>query len=76
MTARKPYSHPCAVCARPAVERNWYGIGRCCTNPEPFDPLEAEGTGRRHHSLFENQDGIPLSQVEPLHDDHERTMNV
>ena len=72
---RPPYMHPCAVCARPALERNWYGIGRCCTNPEPFDPLEDEGTGRRHHAVFENQDGIALSQVEPIHDD-ERTPNT
>jgi hypothetical protein len=75
VTARKPYPFPCAVCARPALERNWYGIGPCCTTSAPHDPLEDEGTGRRHHSLFENQDGIPWSQVEPLHDDHERTPN-
>lgn len=75
MTARKPYPFPCAVCARPALERNWYGIGPCCTTSAPYDPLEDEGTGRRHHAVFENPDGIPWSQVEPLHDDHERTPN-
>lgn len=75
MTDRKPYPFPCAVCTRPAVNRNWYGIGPCCTTVEPFDPLEDEGTGRSHHAIFENQDGIPWSQVEPLHDDHERTPN-
>jgi hypothetical protein len=75
VTARKPYPFPCAVCARPALERNWYGIGPCCTTSAPYDPLEDEGTGRRHHAVFENPDGIPWSQVEPLHDDHERTPN-
>lgn len=75
MTARKPYPFPCAVCARPALERNWYGIGPCCTTSAPYDPLEDEGTGRRHHAVFENPDGIPWSQVEPVHDDHERTPN-